>query len=62
MGHWQRDRRQRDSPDDLPSGAGEPQIVNQGVAGSEQVTVEAEDFEDQFGDGGMFGRVCMLPI
>jgi hypothetical protein len=60
VGHRQRDRRQGDRADNLPSGAGEPEIANQGVACSEQVPVEAKDLEDQFGDGGMSYHGTML--
>lgn len=53
MRNRQRDRRHRGRAPDLPSGAGQPEVANQGVACGEQAPVEAEDLQNQVRDSGV---------
>jgi hypothetical protein len=51
--HRQGDRRHGHRAQDLPARAGEPEITDQGVTGREQAPIEAESFQDQFGECSM---------
>jgi len=51
----QRRGRGREGARDPPAGAGQAEVMNERVAGFDQVAVEAEDFDDETGQGARSG-------